>query len=280
MPHFERRVAIRSTWGYENRFSDVIIKTVFMLGISLHDEILQENINKESEKFNDIVQANFIDSYFNNTIKTAMAYRWAVEYCPYSQFYIFMDDDMYASTKNLLSFIRNPVYYPEYLKRTDETLRMLVHQRKLLTNASSTDLNRSKRQLVDYELPADAKLYAGFVYDTYPLRDFGSKWYISLKEYPWNKYPRYVTAGSVVLSNEALHVLYYAFYYVKHFRFDDIFIAIAAYKTGIEPLHNGEFLTSHSHFTGSNRYTLTAHGFGDPEKLIVAWTDARAAGNA
>ena len=32
LSHFERREVIRRTWGYEKRFSDVPIRTVFLLG--------------------------------------------------------------------------------------------------------------------------------------------------------------------------------------------------------------------------------------------------------
>ena len=32
LSHFERREAIRRTWGYEKRFSDVPMRTVFLLG--------------------------------------------------------------------------------------------------------------------------------------------------------------------------------------------------------------------------------------------------------
>lgn len=34
MDHFERRLAIRKSWGYEQRFSDVLIRVVFILGTS------------------------------------------------------------------------------------------------------------------------------------------------------------------------------------------------------------------------------------------------------
>lgn len=45
--HFERRLAIRETWGYEGRFSDVEIRRVFVLGFQ-SDVRQQERIDKES----------------------------------------------------------------------------------------------------------------------------------------------------------------------------------------------------------------------------------------
>lgn len=45
--HFERRLAIRKTWGFEGRFSDVEIRRVFMLGVRNNAQ-QQETIDKES----------------------------------------------------------------------------------------------------------------------------------------------------------------------------------------------------------------------------------------
>ncbi|GIY36398.1 beta-1,3-galactosyltransferase brn [Caerostris extrusa] len=93
--------------GMENRFSDVIIRRIFMLGVST-DLLYQDSIDEEYARNKDLVQAEFIDSYYNNTIKTMMSFKWVVENCPKAQFIMFADDDMYVSTKNLLKFIRNP----------------------------------------------------------------------------------------------------------------------------------------------------------------------------
>jgi hypothetical protein len=43
---------------------------------------LQAVVEQEFAQYKDLVQGNFIDSYFNNTWKTALGLRWAVEHCP------------------------------------------------------------------------------------------------------------------------------------------------------------------------------------------------------
>jgi hypothetical protein len=43
---------------------------------------LQAAVEQEFAQYKDLVQGNFIDSYFNNTWKTALGLRWAVEHCP------------------------------------------------------------------------------------------------------------------------------------------------------------------------------------------------------
>ncbi|KAK9510194.1 hypothetical protein O3M35_005031 [Rhynocoris fuscipes] len=177
--HFDRREAIRNSWGFEKRFSDVEIRTIFVLGIDEEYEI-QQKINEESKLKGDIVQANFKDNYYNNTIKTMISIEWAVKYCSHAKFYYFSDDDMYVSTKNVLRFIRNPLEYPGYY--------------------NSDDFRSSKRMkdLLDVELRDDTELYAGYVFkNTRPLRSRFSKcseFYFYKKSYEPYSY-RYVIAS-------------------------------------------------------------------------------------
>lgn len=127
--NFERRAVIRETWGYPKRFSDVPIKTVFLLGFekNLDDPVhegqekidtstLDEAIEHEIIKFGDIVQGDFHDTDFNSTIKIQMGLRWLVETCNQFRFAFIVTDDMYVSIKNLLKFVRHPVEYPVNLK--------------------------------------------------------------------------------------------------------------------------------------------------------------------
>ena len=72
MVNRDKREVIRKTWGFEKRFSDVPIRTVFLLGHAPHNVRLQALVEAESQLHNDIVQGNFVDTYFNNTVKTAM----------------------------------------------------------------------------------------------------------------------------------------------------------------------------------------------------------------
>jgi hypothetical protein len=233
--HFERRNAIRNSWGYEKRFSDVLIKTVFSLGIDkathggkLSD--IQKLVDLEAEKYQDIIQFNFIDAYFNNTLKTVSGMRWCKENCIRSKFYLFVDDDFYVSIKNILAFLRNPLNYPEYLEEYKEQLRKLnlrkLHEAKV--NESSDTISNNKNNGIEIvtrnllnlnmELPPAAKLFAGFVFNSSPHRHKSSKWYVTLDEYAFDRWPTYVTAGVFLLSREALQEMYCASLYTQHFR--------------------------------------------------------------
>ncbi|XP_017883800.1 beta-1,3-galactosyltransferase brn [Ceratina calcarata] len=333
--NFERRSTIRKTWGFENRFFDVPSKTIFILGNHPHDDELQAKVKIEAAKYKDIVQADFMDSYYNNTTKTMMGFKWLVKYCTNSKFYMFVDDDMYVSVKNVLRFIRNPANYPDYLKEpkkfdahkreikeTDEredsdndTSVYTIHGKLAKriyplkqdlyenTTASVNDtkqysnlklrpfqgeilkdseiVNRTKRQIFDFELPEDVRLFAGFVFVSSPHRHKSSKWYISLSEYPYHLWPPYVTAGAYILSKEALLDMYYTSLYTKHFKFDDIFLGLVAKKAEIEPFHCEEFHFYKKDYTKFNyKYVITSHGYGDPNELLTVWNEQKALGNA
>jgi beta-1,3-galactosyltransferase / beta-1,3-N-acetylglucosaminyltransferase len=61
--HFDRRNAIRNSWGFEKRFSDVVIRTVFSLGIDKEthdgkDSAVQKLVDLEAQRYNDIIQVS------------------------------------------------------------------------------------------------------------------------------------------------------------------------------------------------------------------------------
>jgi hypothetical protein len=115
-----------------------------------------------------------------------------------------------------------------------------------------------------------------------PLRQHFSKWYVSLDEYPYHLWPPYVTAGAYILSRAALDELFYASLFTKHFRFDDIFLALVALKAGLEPLHSPEFkfYRLRSDNPSEYRYVIACHGFSNPRELKLFWETQREAGNA
>lgn len=338
--HQDRRNAIRKSWGFEKRFADVEIRTVFLLGQVPDDLYLEGQIQDEFRQHEDIVQGNFVDNYYNNSLKAAMGLRWAVEHCSSSRFYMFVDDDYYVSTRNLLRFLRNPVNYPGYLEEdvisldeenqmfperhlknkrpkrsvtqpkmqaivepTDANSELLRHDRRAFgdntySNTSDTVIlsmvasvadgtensfrSRKIQQLVDFDLPQDVRLYAGYLLpDARPHRHRSSKWFISLEEYPYDRWPPYITAGAYVLSRQGLMDMFYASYFTQMFRFDDIWLGLIAQKANLEPLHSPEFHFHRKRYSVRGyRYVVASHGFADAKELVRVWNQQREAGNA
>ncbi|XP_017045999.1 beta-1,3-galactosyltransferase brn [Drosophila ficusphila] len=235
----QRREAIRRTWGYEGRFSDVHLRRVFLLGTTTHGG--EKDIAWESREHGDILQADFIDAYFNNTLKTMLGMRWASEHFNRSDFYLFVDDDYYVSAKNVLKFLGR---------------------------------GRSSHQ--------PELLFAGHVFQTSPLRHKFSKWYVSLEEYPFDRWPPYVTAGAFLLSKQALLRLYSTSVHLPLFRFDDVYLGIVALKAGIPLQHCDDFRFHRPAYKGPDSYSsvIASHDFGDPEEMIRVWNECRSANYA
>lgn len=116
----DTRMAIRSTWGKENFIANKHIVTFFLLGVSLnHDN--QINVIAESQKYRDIIQKDFIDTYYNLTLKTMMGIEWVHKFCPQSRFVMKTDSDMFV----------NPYYLTELLLKKNRTTRFFTGSLKL-----------------------------------------------------------------------------------------------------------------------------------------------------
>ncbi len=60
--------------------------------------------------YNDVIMADFVDSYRNLTLKTGVALFWATKYCPQAKYIMKSDDDTVIlpdGLKDLLDYARN-----------------------------------------------------------------------------------------------------------------------------------------------------------------------------
>ena len=263
--NFHRRRAIRNTWGGKARLKDVRIKTFFTLGTS-HDVDIQNKVEEEDNKFRDLIQGDFTEAYFNNTIKTLMSFQWAYTFCDNSKFYFFVDDDYYVSIKNLLLFLKNPSKYEEYAMIENHETR----------NAYKNDIIR---QTDLYSSEKD--LYAGFVCFVPPVRDKSSKFFITFEEYQYNMFPPFINAGAYVISNKTMKKLFLASHFVKLFRFDDVYMGILVKKCGITPFHSKRFWRFREDRSIEDlNFTIASHEFHNTKELEDIWLQQVKFGNA
>ncbi|RNA30098.1 beta-1-3-galactosyltransferase brn [Brachionus plicatilis] len=235
--HFKHRSAIRKTWG--NLDKNARIRKVFLIGLPSPEEsdaaqIRADKIDlaRENQLFGDIVQQNFYDEYYNNTLKTIMGLKWINFYCQSSNFYAFIDDDYFLNPKLLVSYLQNEV------------------KDSMLQN-----------------------LYAGYVFGkSSPMRHLISKWYISLKDYPYSKFPPYIAAGFFILSRETAGYFYVASKVLEYFKFDDIYMGILAKKLNIEPQNLPTVYFYQPSFSVDfySKHVMASHGFS-PNKLENVW---------
>uniref|UniRef100_A0A671RIR1 Hexosyltransferase n=1 Tax=Sinocyclocheilus anshuiensis TaxID=1608454 RepID=A0A671RIR1_9TELE len=107
-PHqLEARNAIRSTWGNESSVQGKAVLTLFLVGLTGGAEA-QQHLEEESRQHRDLLQSNFVDSYFNLTIKTMVIMDWLATRCPQAAYAMKVDSDMYINLKNLMSLLLSP----------------------------------------------------------------------------------------------------------------------------------------------------------------------------
>ena len=99
--NFLRRISIRNTWGSDAHESLPNVRLLFLVGKSLGASF-QPQIEKESELFKDMIQANVKEVYENLANKSIAMLQWVSDYCSAAKFVLKSDDDMYMNLPNLL----------------------------------------------------------------------------------------------------------------------------------------------------------------------------------
>ncbi|KAM3914993.1 beta-1,3-galactosyltransferase 2-like [Leptodactylus fuscus] len=99
----EARQAIRQTWGKEDLFPGVQTLRLFLLGKDTPSTNgTEQALRDESQKYHDIIQQDFLDTYNNLTLKTLMGMHWIATYCPQVPYVIKTDSDMFVNTEYLI----------------------------------------------------------------------------------------------------------------------------------------------------------------------------------
>ena len=98
LQNLRQRRAIRSTW---TMMSDTRVKHIFLVGQSFNTT-LNELIIQESKLYKDIIQGDFVDTYFNLTMKILMGLKWTHLYCYNASFILKADDDTFVNTVDVI----------------------------------------------------------------------------------------------------------------------------------------------------------------------------------
>lgn len=106
----EARNVIRETWGNESVAPALGFIWLFLLG--KHEGELgflqQRMLEAESQRYHDIIQQNFLDTYNNLTLKTLMGMNWVAIHCPQAGYVMKTDTDMFINTEYLIYKLLRP----------------------------------------------------------------------------------------------------------------------------------------------------------------------------
>ncbi|XP_066476703.1 UDP-GlcNAc:betaGal beta-1,3-N-acetylglucosaminyltransferase 7 isoform X2 [Tiliqua scincoides] len=106
----DRREAIRRTWGQEKEVGGKKIRTLFLLGVASKEEEranYQKLLDYENRIYGDILQWDFLDSFFNLTLKEVHFLKWFNIYCDNVRYIFKGDDDVFVSPNNILEFLQD-----------------------------------------------------------------------------------------------------------------------------------------------------------------------------
>ncbi|XP_060889788.1 UDP-GlcNAc:betaGal beta-1,3-N-acetylglucosaminyltransferase 7 [Labrus mixtus] len=106
----DRREVIRKTWGKEQTVDGKRTKILFLIGKS-SNEVERANHQKlvefEDYIYGDILQWDFLDSFFNLTLKETHFLKWFNTYCPGVRYIFKGDDDVFVSVENIFEFLES-----------------------------------------------------------------------------------------------------------------------------------------------------------------------------
>nr|CAB3262688.1 uncharacterized protein LOC100181857 [Phallusia mammillata] len=199
--NFNRRAAVRETWGKLLYLNQIRIAEVFIIG-AVEDPEVQKQLEEENRMYGDILQYDGPDGYRNMPIKVATAMQWASTYLPSDYLYASADDDFVVKFSSVMDFL-------EYEIKTQ-----MYYELKLSRVPDMTELRRS--------LPIYCIYYVDKQVE--PNRDNTSKWYVSPEEYPVDHYPSYCGGGFYIMPVAMTKGLYDMSRVTKLLPMDDVWV--------------------------------------------------------
>ncbi|KAK3098737.1 hypothetical protein FSP39_022574 [Pinctada imbricata] len=98
------RKFIRRTWGRKVKVGSKM-RLVFVVGKS-ENNLEMSGIQEENNSHHDIIQANFIDTYRNLTLKSLALFRWTDRYCRNAKHILKIDSDMKIDLSKLMTVLQ------------------------------------------------------------------------------------------------------------------------------------------------------------------------------
>ncbi|XP_069806738.1 beta-1,3-galactosyltransferase 2-like [Dendropsophus ebraccatus] len=130
----ESRNTIRDTWGNESLYVVDVVR-IFLVGLPVRfSDQTQSLLKEESEAFEDIIQQDFMDTYYNLTLKTLMGMEWVTKFCPSASYVMKTDNDIFLNVDYLVHKVLYPDlpvlqnYFTGYIVSNTKPMRRRVYK--------------------------------------------------------------------------------------------------------------------------------------------------------
>ena len=111
--NIDQRVAIRAAWGNSSLLTEKV-KVIYVIGRTSEKD-MQKRVEEESNKFKDIVQGDFMDSYYGLANKSIAAVNWIRKYCNTVKVLIKTDDDLAVDMERIIKSVKPYLNRPRHV---------------------------------------------------------------------------------------------------------------------------------------------------------------------
>ncbi|XP_039402474.1 N-acetyllactosaminide beta-1,3-N-acetylglucosaminyltransferase 2-like [Mauremys reevesii] len=204
MANFDRRQAIRQTWGRTGLVRNVTVQTLFLLGRQGSGDghpDLEALLELERQKNRDLLLWDFQDTFYNLSLKDILFLGWLRGHCPSVEVIFLGYDDVFLRVETLVDYAGN------------------------------------------FDAITRRGLFAGHVIqDAAPVHDSKHKYYVPESFYQ-GTYPPYVGGGGILCSRDVATQLYEASCHLPLFPIGNIFLGICLRELALVPLNHPGFWT-------------------------------------
>lgn len=240
--NYARREVLRKTWAKERLHNGVWIRRIFISGTtdSGHEKKrLNKLLELEQREYNDILQWDFSDTFYNLTLKQILFLEWMERNCPNARFLLNGDDDVFVNSDNMVEYLQG-------LKGNDGSKHLFTGH--LIQNVG-------------------------------PIRSSGSKYFIPVQVQESDSYPPYCGGGGFLLSGHTAMVIYNMSQNITILPIDDVYMGMCLAKAGLSPVSHMGVKTAGLHIPSSKldaydpcyyREVLLVHRFL-PAQMYLMW---------
>jgi len=186
----QARAAVRAAYGSGQ--PQPLIRVAFMMGQSQDREVNRE-VLKENTEHGDLVIGDYLDTYYNLTLKLYTAMYWVDQYCSHSPITIKTDDDIEVNIANLQQFL---------LTRPD------IREKNDISKVQDYTVNGS--------------FYCHYQ-NTPVIRNPNSKWYVSYEEWVDENFPQFCKGAGYLFDTVVAPLLWRGASTVGFLKLEDVF---------------------------------------------------------